>query len=298
MEALVLGFSDYAEQGRRLAEALSLPYAETALHRFPDEESLVRLPTELPPHLIVCRSLDRPNDKLIELMLTARTARSLGVRRLTLVAPYLCYMRQDAAMHPGESVSQRIVGQLLAELFDDLVTVDPHLHRVAKLRQAVPLGTAACLHAAEPIGEFVAAELDHPLVLAPDQEAEQWVKLIAAPRGLDYATATKQRRGDRDVSIDLPSIPVTGRSVLVVDDVASSGGTLAVVARELEAAGAAEINVVLTHALFAQGAMDAIRQTPIRNIWSTDSIRHDSNTIELGTLLAEAVQRLRGSASR
>jgi hypothetical protein len=60
------------------------------------------------------------------------------VRHLTLVAPYLAYMRQDIAFHPGEAVSQRIVGPFLASLFDAVVTVDPHLHRVATLQEARP----------------------------------------------------------------------------------------------------------------------------------------------------------------
>ncbi|MCZ4328253.1 ribose-phosphate pyrophosphokinase-like domain-containing protein, partial [Brachybacterium paraconglomeratum] len=84
------------------------------------------------------RSLDQPNEKLVELLLAARTARTLGAPHLTLVAPYLPYMRQDIAFSPGEAVSQRIVGPFLASLVDAVITVDPHLHRVASLRDVVP----------------------------------------------------------------------------------------------------------------------------------------------------------------
>ncbi|MGH8476339.1 MAG: ribose-phosphate pyrophosphokinase-like domain-containing protein [Methylococcales bacterium] len=96
-DTLLLGFSEYASPAHRLAKALQCPYGQVEIHRFPDGESKVRQPETLPRHAIVCRSLDNPNDKLIELLLTAQTARAAGVRELTLVAPYLCYMRQDMA---------------------------------------------------------------------------------------------------------------------------------------------------------------------------------------------------------
>ena len=139
---LVLGFPEYAGQGRRLAAAAGLDYADVGIHHFPDGESRVRLPPRLPSRIVFCRSLHRPNDKLVELALAAHTARELGAERLTLVAPYLCYMRQDKAFAPGEAVSQRIAGALIADWFDELITVDPHLHRTLSLEQAVPVGSA------------------------------------------------------------------------------------------------------------------------------------------------------------
>ena len=72
----------------------------------------------------------------------------MEMQRLLLVAPYLAYMRQDIAFHPGEAVSQRIVGPFLASLFDAVVTVDPHLHRVATLHEAVPAAHTVALSGA------------------------------------------------------------------------------------------------------------------------------------------------------
>ena len=114
-EALLLGFADSTAQARPVADRLGLPYGEIAVHRFPDGEDRLTLPERHAGHVILFRSLDRPHDKLIELLLVCRTLRQWGVRRLTLVAPYLCYMRQDIAFHLGEIVSQNIIGQWLAE---------------------------------------------------------------------------------------------------------------------------------------------------------------------------------------
>src|SRR5690554_8167834 len=114
MDAALLHFADEAEPAQRLADACRLPALAVERHRFPDEELKLTLPlgesSTSPETLVLYRSLDRPNDKLVELLLLARHARRLGVARLVLVAPYLAYMRQDIAFHPGEIVSQTIVG--------------------------------------------------------------------------------------------------------------------------------------------------------------------------------------------
>lgn len=290
MPALILGFPGYEPQSRRLAAALALPCEIVGLHRFPDDESLVQLPPRLPHHVILCRSLDHPNDKLVELLFAARTARELGAMRLTLVAPYLCYMRQDAAMQPGQAVSQRIVGQLLRELVDALVTVDPHLHRVARLDQAVPLTQTATLHAAPLMGALLRREIQHPLILGPDGESEQWVRAIATPHGLDYAVATKERVDDTQVRIRLPDLEVRNRTIVLADDVASTGNTLAEIAAQLRGRGAAHVHAVVTHALFAGDAYARLQHAGIDHIWSTDSITHASNAIHLDGLLAAALR--------
>ncbi len=287
---MILGFADYRPQGEALAHELGLSYAEVAIHRFPDGESKVTLPPELPEQLILCRSLDQPNDKLIELLLTARTAQQMGVQHITLVAPYLCYMRQDIAFHPGEAVSQQIIGPFLAELFDQVVTVDPHLHRIERLEQAIPNTRAISLQSAALMGAFIAANTSQPLLVGPDGESEQWVRAIAEPAGLDYAIATKERLGDREVVIKLPEHNYHQHEVILVDDMISTGRTLINVTRQLKRQGAETIHCLVTHALFADEVTQALHDAGIEHIWSCDSITHPSNAIVLAPLLASALR--------
>jgi len=287
---LLLGFEDYRPQGEALARALAIPFAVAEVHRFPDGESTVTLPETLPEELIVCRSLDHPNDKLIELLLAAQTARQQGVKRLTLVAPYLCYMRQDIAFHPGEAVSQQIIGRLLAELFERVITVDPHLHRIERLEQAIPNRDAIALGTAKVMGEFLATHTTNPLLVGPDGESEQWVRAIAEPAGLDYAVATKERLGDREVRITLPDHDYHRHEVILVDDMISTGRTLLNVAAQLKRQGAGVIHCLVTHALFSDDVTQTLRNAGIDQIWSSDSIPHPSNAIALADLIAEAIR--------
>ncbi|TAN49286.1 MAG: ribose-phosphate diphosphokinase [Methylococcaceae bacterium] len=287
-----MGFAESAHQAQALAAELGLAHASVDLHRFPDGESRLILPQTADRHVWLYRSLDYPNDKLVELLLTARGLRGAGVERLSLIAPYLCYMRQDMAFHAGEVVSQRVIGAFLAELFDDVISVDPHLHRISELAQAIPARHAVSLSAAELFGRYLANEKD-ALLLGPDEESAQWVSAIARVSGLDYAVASKLRSGDKAVTIQLPAVAVAGRRIILVDDVASTGHTLAAITRQLLAAGAIEVSALVTHALFAGDALEVLRQAGVSRIGSSDSIPHAVNVVRLAPLLARAVREMK-----
>ena len=290
--SLVLAFDDEAVQARALAAALDWECAIVERHRFPDGETRLRLPPQLPPQVALLRGLQQPNEKLAELMLAAAGARELGTTRLTLVSPYLAYMRQDIAFTPGEVVSQRHLGRLLAAWFDAVVTVDPHLHRVATLDEVVPGRRGIALTAAPLLGAWIARQMPAAMLLGPDEEAAQWVRLAAQAHGLDHAVCHKQRRGDRDVDVALPAVPVAGRAVVLFDDVASTGRTLVAATRGLLQSGAATVDVAVTHGLFVDDAVAQIRAAGVRHIWSTDCVPHASNVVSVVPLLAQALQEL------
>lgn len=285
---MLLSFYDYEVQARKLAKALDVSFEQVQHHRFPDDEVKLTLPVKFPRHVILYRSLDHPNEKLIEILLAARTIRSAGVDELTLIAPYLCYMRQDKVFHVGETISQGIIGQFLADLFDNVITVDPHLHRISTLAQAVPARNAIALTATDLMADFIHERLQDPVIIGPDRESEQWVSAIAGKFNWQYTVCSKTRTGDREVDVSLPDTDLNGKSVVLVDDVASSGQTICQAARQCLKSGAEHVDVLVTHALFVDDALTHIKESGVRYIWSTDSIRHPSNVISLTDLLKTA----------
>lgn len=293
MKPTLLFFDDEAGPALRLASATGFSAAEVSRHRFPDGELRLRLPEHLPAEVVMFRSLHHPNEKLIELLLAAHTARQLGAQRLSLVSPYLAYMRQDIAFNPGEVVSQRVVGAFLADLFDDLVTVDPHLHRIRSLDEAVPLDNAVALSGAPMLAELIAQHRANPMLVGPDAESGQWVAQAAAVHGWDSGVCSKLRHGDREVEVALPAgLAVRAREVVLIDDVASSGHTLARAAEALLAAGAASVDVAVTHALFAGDALELVYRAGVGEVWSTDCIPHPSNALAVAPMLAEAMKAI------
>jgi ribose-phosphate pyrophosphokinase len=292
---MLLSFPDSAAQGAELAAAAGMVHAVIDVHRFPDGESRLQLPPQLPAEVVLLRSLHDPNAKLTELLIAAGGARALGAARLTLVAPYLCYMRQDKAFAPGQPVSQRIVGALLASRFDAVITVDPHLHRVATLAEAVPAAQAVALSAADALGEWLAArvgagEFARPLLIGPDEESAQWVTRVAAPGGFDSAVARKERFSDTEVRVTLPAVDMAGRTAVLVDDVIASGHTLMEAAQGLRRRGATDVVALATHGLFAPGAREGMAAAGINRVVTTDAIPNPTAVIRLAPLLAQALR--------
>ena len=291
---LLLAFDDEAPAAQALADALGIAWAPVQRHRFPDGELRLRLPARLPAQVLLLRSLHQPNEKLVELLITAPAARELGAQRLLLVCPYLAYMRQDIAFNPGESVSQRHIAALLGSRFDGLITVDPHLHRIRSLDEVMTGCRSVALSAAALLAAHAAGQRHNPLLLGPDEEALQWVQEAARAQGLDHAVCHKQRLGDRQVQVRLPqggSVPLAGRAVVLLDDVASTGRTLVEAAQACHAAGAASVDAAVTHALLGGDALAGLHAAGIGQVWSSDAVPHATAVVPLAPLLAGAVRR-------
>jgi ribose-phosphate pyrophosphokinase len=279
------------EAARRLATRLGLACGEIDLHQFPDGELRVTVGPAA-DITILFASLDQPNDKLIALLFAAEALRRGGAKRLVLVAPYLCYMRQDAAFHPGEAISQRAMGRLLATTVDRVVTVDAHLHRTGDIASVFPGIEAENLSAMPAIATALAGIDPATVVIGPDAESEPWVADLAGRLGLRHTVARKVRHGDRSVNIGFadPAL-LAGRPALMVDDIVSSGTTLMVAGRALTAMGASSIDAVVTHALFPAAMTAEFAAAGIRSIRSTDSVPHPTNAIALDEVLAASLAR-------
>jgi ribose-phosphate pyrophosphokinase len=292
MTAALHHFERDADGAGRLAAALGIPCRPIALRRFPDGESLVRVSESGSTALLHC-SLDDPDAKLMPVLLAASALRDRGATHVVLVAPYLGYMRQDQAFSPGEAVSQRVIGGLIAHAFDGLVTVDPHLHRVPSLDLVAPGIPAIAVSAAGAIAKAIADRVSpDTLLVGPDEESRPWVEAVAAPLGLETMIGHKARAGDRSVAITLPDRErARGRPVLLVDDLISSGGTVITCAAQLLAADPATVGAVATHCLSSQADLDAIAKGGVAPVIATDSVPGSVATIHLAQALAGALLR-------
>lgn len=293
MSRAVYAFESDLDGAEILAGALGLPCHPVTLHRFPDLESLVRVEIAV-SRPILFRRLDRPNGKLFDLLLAADCFAELGATPPILVAPYLPYMRQDASFHRGEAISQRVMGRTLDGVFSALVTVDPHLHRTASLDGLFPSMRTACLSASPILARMILPELADALLVGPDIESGPLVRAVADKTGCDWMCLSKVRSADRSVSISKQEAIETasGRKVVLLDDVCSSGTTLMEASRLLHAAGAASVEALVVHALHDAAAIAALEKAGVSRLRSTDSILHPSNSATLAPLLAAAVRDL------
>lgn len=283
----LLAFPDEAAPAGRLAKALGVELGLIDVHAFPDGETLPTVPGA-EPLTVIYRSLDQPDPKLMPLLLSADAARRAGAKRLVLVCPYLCYLRQDAVFAPGQPVSRDVICGLLGRAVDRVITVDAHLHRTKDLLAAMGI-PADDLSAAEPLADALKGE--PPMVIGPDSESAPWAQRIADRLGSELLVFEKTRSGDRQVKLTAPDLSkVKGRRAVIVDDVVSSGATILAAAETLKRAGAASVEVGVVHALFSPEIGERLKAAGVARIVSTDSVAHPTNAAHLAGILAEALR--------
>ncbi|HLT77532.1 MAG TPA: ribose-phosphate pyrophosphokinase [Ferrovibrio sp.] len=281
------GNEDFAA---RLAGFPGFELGRLDLHRFPDGESLIRILSNVTDRdvALVC-TLANPDPQFLPLIFAADACRDLGCARVTLVAPYLAYMRQDRQFRQGEAVTSRSFARLISKRFDQLITVDPHLHRYASLADIYRITTCA-IPSAPVIATWIADSVPAPVIVGPDEESRQWVADVADRCGAPFFVLSKSRKGDREVEIALPDVgEFRDRQPVLIDDIVSTGHTAAEAAARLVAAGFRKPVCAVVHAIFAEGAFDRLRAAMTRVV-STDTVPHGSNAMSVAALVANAIR--------
>lgn len=260
------------------------------LRAFPDGETYLRIDSDVrDADAVIVADLARPNPKVLPMLLLADTLRAQGAAAVTLIAPYLPYMRQDRAFNVGESVSSRHFAALLSAHVDRLITVDAHLHRYASLAEIYTVA-AQNLSAAHLLGDWVREHVPDPLLIGPDSESGQWVQAAAERAGCPWIVFGKTRTDDRSVRISGSVEPsLRDRVPVLLDDVVSTGTTLAECCALLRAAHMSAPQVLAVHGIFAGESFAALERAGIERIVTTNSVPHPSNGIDLAPLLAAAI---------
>lgn len=285
--------------GESLCRDFGLTPGGLSRRQFPDGETYLRLmaPVEGEDVILLC-TLDRPDGKVLPLLFAAAAVREQGARSVGLIAPYLSYMRQDRAFHPGEAITSATFARLLSGGVDWLITLDPHLHRYPSLG-AIYSAPSFVATAAAPIAQWIRREVDNPLIIGPDEESRQWVARIAELAGARATVFKKTRRGDFDVSIVADdSLALPGATPVIVDDIASSARTMIEAVRLLRRAGTPPPVCIAVHPIFAGDAYEELLEAGAGSVVSTNAVAHASNAIdisgEIGGLIDKAVEAAHG----
>ncbi|MBI3144640.1 MAG: ribose-phosphate pyrophosphokinase [Pseudogulbenkiania sp.] len=272
---------------------------ELAVRAFPDGETHLRLLSNVEgARVVLVATLDRPDAKLVPLLFAALLVRDYGAAEVGLLAPYLAYMRQDTRFNPGEGVTARYFAKLLSPHLDWLVTIDPHLHRIAALDQVYDC-PARVVHAAPAIAEWIATEVPMPILIGPDGESEQWVAEVAALARVPYTVLGKVRHGDRLVEVSSPDMAqLVGRTPVLVDDIVSTAHTMAETLLHLRQMGAKPAVCIAVHAIFAEDAAGMLASSGAARVVSCNTVSHPSNEIALERWMAEAIREACASSPR
>lgn len=273
-------------------ESLPIQYRE-----FPDKESCIRLEHEVTgKDIIIVDSLDNPNHKILPLLLLSETLRNYGAKKVGLIAPYLSYMRQDKSFNDFEGITSKYFAKLISNYFNWLITVDPHLHRYKDLKEIYSIPTKI-VHAEGAIANFIKDKIKNPVIIGPDMESEQWIAAISKPANAPYVVFNKIRKSDVDVAIakDAKSDSMNlekykNHTPVVVDDIISTAHTMIEAIKQLKTAMIkAEPICIGIHAVFANDFYQELQELAAKNIYTCNTIIHDSNGINILGDIAKVV---------
>ena len=287
-----------------IATALGISLGERVLERYPDGELHVEIQESVRGHdVFLCQPTAPPvEEHLLELLLLADACHRAGASRLTAVIPYFGYARQDRRVSGRQPVGARVIADLLGtSAVERVVAVDLHS---AAVEAALPVPLEHLT--AVPLLAEAAREPDgvDRVVVAPDLGATKLAEQYATHLDLPVAIVHKTRLGGDSVIVRRMTGEVRDRAPLVVDDMISTGGTIAAaVDAVLQADGRPEVTVVATHALLVGPALERLARLPLRRLIVTNSVglsdvlpvAHD--VVSLAPLLATTIARLHSGES-
>lgn len=300
-----------AELGSAIARALGQDLARHEEREFEDDEHKARpLETVQGSDVYVVQSLHSgpaasPNDKLCRLLFFIGALKDAGAARVTAVVPYLCYARKDRRTKPNDPLTTRYIASLFEAVGTDaVVTLD--VHNSAAFENAFRCRTVT-LTAAPLFVDYATAINDEQLcVVSPDpggvKRAELFREALEAALGRPVAKAfADKHRSAGVVSGDLLVGDVAGATVLVIDDLISTGNTLLRAASAARRAGARRAIALVTHGLFMSGAAQVLADPAIERLAVTDTVPpfrlppsagDKIDRLPVASLIAEAIRRL------
>jgi len=259
-------------------------------------------------HSLYGGPIQSPNDKLCRLLFYIGALKDAGARRITAVAPYLCYSRKDRRTKNFDPVTTRYVASMFeAAGTDTVVTLE--VHNPSAFENAFRCRTVT-LTAAPIFAEYVKSLAPARLnVVSPDTGGAKRAELFrealeeALKCSVCKAFMDKHRSGGA-VTGDIFAGDVKDATALIIDDLISSGTTLLRAAEAARRAGAREVLALVAHGLFMEGSEAAVTHPAISRVITTDSVppfrvklgpmRNKVEVLTCAPLLAEAIRRLHG----
>lgn len=284
--------SDLAE---KITKRLGAQLVAAELRIFSDGESKIRM-VGAGKHCVIVQSTHPPTDThLMQTLMMARKCADDGARDICAVIPYLAYARQDRAFLDGEVVSIALVAKLLeAAGAGHIVTVDIHSQLAMSYFASMQNVSSIPL-----LADYASRmKLHRPVAVSPDAGGADRANEFAMRLKADAVALRKSRnKTTGEVAVDEKlDIDVSGRDVILVDDMISSGGSIIKAAELLRRKGAGKVYAMCAHALLIGDAAQKINAAGVQDIISTNSVPSEYARVDLSPAIAEVLESRYSSA--
>ena len=281
---IVIGGTSSKKLAQDLAKELNSKYVQAQVSRLPDGECYVRIEEDALDDDVIVVQNTHPDTNLVEMLLIQDAALGLGARSITSVVPYFGYSRQDERFHKGEALSAKVMVDIMGLNSIRLASVDVHKPVVLEWFA----GKTYNIFAAESIGEFF-KDSGIDLVLAPDEGALDRAAAVAKAINAEFDNLEKTRLSGEVVRMAPKNVDAKDKSVLIVDDIISTGGTIEAAANQLKMLGAKSVIAVCTHGLFAKDALNKLRKC-CNAVYSTNTIENEVSVISVAPQIAKLLR--------
>lgn len=263
---------------------------EDVIRHFPDGETYVKVISNVyqKEAIIVC-SMHKPDDKILPLYFLAKTLKEFGASPVTLVAPYLAYMRQDKRFTDGECISSELFAKFLSSFVDKVITIDPHLHRRTSLDEIYSIHTSV-LHVSKLVSKWIIDNIQQPILIGQGSESGQWINKMAVDANVPYIILKKIAKGSPDIKIVVSQLEKYKQCTpVLVDDIIASSNAMIESIKHLKKAGMKPPVCIGIHAVFAARAYDKLIKAGAEKVVTCNTIAHSSNAICIDELLAQEI---------
>ena len=303
---MIIGGSSSQDLAAHVARELNeeLCYVETK--KFPDGERYLRINGEISEEVTVIQSTGYPQDEnLMELLFIISNLKDLGAKKVKVVVPYMGYARQDKRFNPGETVSAKIVCDLIqAAGADEFITFNIHEECVLNFFDIPARNISAMPAIAEYLDKkFFKKETAKPLIIAPDKGAYGFAQEISEIIGCDCTYLTKVRLGPDKVETKIVDVRcdsesentvnvdnVKGMHAIIIDDIIATGGTIVNAINILKQYGAESVDVCCVHPILTNNGATRIYAAGANKIIGTNTLSSDTSRVSIAKAIADALR--------
>lgn len=278
----ILGGTSARTIAEDISKELQQPLIEVTYKRFPDDEFYVRILDDVKGEDVLIVQTTYPDTKIVELLLMQDAVYEAGANEITVALPYFGYSRQDKKFEEGEPISARAIAEHISLHADYVITVDPHKEHLLDFFNVPAYSCSAVVEIAKYL-----KEKDVDFVLAPDKGAKKRAQQAAGIIGCEYDYMEKTRIDGTTIKIKPKNLDAKNKNVAIIDDIISTGGTMAKSIRELKKQGAKKVSVACTHGLFVGGAKEKLLSAGCDEIISTDTIEDEFSKVKTAPCIAE-----------
>jgi ribose-phosphate pyrophosphokinase len=256
------------------------------IKEFPDGEIDLSFKTKLKrKRVILLQSFHgNLNKKIIETLFAAYTAKDLGAKKIELFSFYFPYFRKDKRFKEGECINIKVMSKIF-NIFDKIYVVEPHLHRIKKIKKILSNGKK--IDITDEISRYIKSiKIKNPLLIGPDIESEQWIKKIAEKCGENYRIFRKKRYSPRKVKIRIDKkLKIKNRNIIIIDDIISTGNTMLETIKQIKKLKPKKIYCIAIHGIFAEKSLKKLKK--YAEIISTNTIPSKVSKIDVSKKINE-----------